>query len=300
VKKDGDDGSDEMAELSATVLYSVIFGSDRFEFYLGELQFIHSSLFERSSRSEKKKLNKHPKVAKFLQNQREVQIALNISTLIQKYVDYMLFIHTRPSPEAGEDNSSGEAERKTRDDIATQMFIEYVSKDIKDMCKTPLGRSLVRCIGEGILETLYKEQAGKILEHTDNVSSGGWGNLSSNHSILEKVRLTYHQATRAVNYKARLAKSGVNSIVALLKMNKIKNQARAREESVSKGNGTDSNSKPKSVDSLTEFNESSTNKFDFDDDDDDEDEDEKKLATLLTTEEKAEIEVYMDSIRDNM
>lgn len=296
-----------MAELSATVLYSVIFGSDRFEFYLGELQFIHSSLFERSVRSEKKKLNKHPKVAKFMQNQREVQIALNISSLIQKYVDYMLYLHAT-GPKG--DNSTAEV-GQAKDDIAADMFVEFVSKDVKDMCKTPLGRSLVRCIGEGILETLYKEQAGR---GSPKRSSSSSSSLSANHSLSQKIKMSYHQAARTVGYKVRLAKSGVNSIVALLKMSKIKSKARARQKTadaaaVAAAFARERHGVSMPVDALAQFDQTvadkqfansfETNNHD-DDEDEDEDEEDKKLATLLTKEEKAQIEVYMDSIRENM
>ena len=294
-------------------VFTLSIGSERFEYYVGELQFIHSTLFDSSSNSNntRKKLQRHPKIRKFMQNQREVQIAMNIKESVQKYTDYHSYIMNKVNT-----NTTVNRDIHKVHELAQELYIEYIMKDIHDMSKTALGRALIRCIGEGILEALYTEQSQL---HT---SSNNNNNNNSNtiggikHTLwnnIYKIRMYGYQMYRYMEHKGIVIDSSVTSLIAWWNMNSIKRSARKRISDSSSTEDDDSSKSSSSsmdvVKALSTMNNTATtnstrrstsmNESSIDEDDEDDEEEEEK-GLILSDTEKKQVNMYFNTIRDNM
>ena len=334
------------------MLYSVIFGSEKFEYYIGELDFIHSTLFDKDqgrgdgdgNANVKKQLYKHPKIKKFMKNQREIQVASNINELLNKYIDYMHYVHNteiieKKNREVNKSNNTSKINMDA-DAVFTQknvtvlndMFVELVTKDVKDMCRTKLGASLVRCIGEGILESLYQYNSvlsvgGSDTNTTTNTNTSTSTNSNTNSTsntntvvntvksrniinsanLLNKLRINSYQLKREVGNKVSTLQAGVQSLSAIVKSNRINSRARGRLEQhkqkieLERLNSSGSSSSSGSSLMVQEDSQSHSQQIINDNDnDDDDDESESELELELTSDEKKQIANCFKSIRDNM
>lgn len=120
--------TDSTPKLDAGVLYTMIFGSEHFEFYIGELE-IASNLKNMSESIEKPNINtmnnttprmdlNAPHLVRFRQRKRELQCAVNLANKLDLFVD-------------------GDEEA----------FLSKIEKEADELSETPLGASLLFVIG---------------------------------------------------------------------------------------------------------------------------------------------------------
>lgn len=297
-------------ELSATVLYSVIFGSEKFEYYIGELDFIHSTLFDKDadgdgSRNIKKQLHKHPKIKKFMKHQREIEVASNFDKLLQRYIDYMHFVHNTDIIDS-KSNLTDEALYQQKNAIVNDAFRDLVAKDVKEMCQTKLGASLVRCIGEGILESLYQYNSVLPTHTSDATSTQNMKsrNIFNSSNLLNKLRINSYQAKRELDNRYSTLQAGMKSLGSIVKSNRIHNKARNRMLKEKKDLESLTERKKQGVsggenmvhNELTVQDSYSAQQLNQNTSDDDDDEEELQLSA----DEKKQIADCFKNIRDNV
>ncbi|KAI8899650.1 X-domain of DnaJ-containing-domain-containing protein [Globomyces pollinis-pini] len=173
----GTDGVDQKGLLDSAQLYEAIFGSQRFESYVGELQLLslQESLknvnetevqFEQMASAEKK--------MKLKQKKREVQCAVNLAKLLDQYLQ-----------DTSEDHLS---------------FIASMRAEAEELAATAFGGTLI-----GVLGYIYQEQAETFLGFKKSVGAGlgfmnlqqSVHNLANKYRILESAVKTYNDVNKA-------------------------------------------------------------------------------------------------------
>jgi len=168
----GEDGVNDAFQLDASALYQMLFGSEKFEAYIGELK-VASMAAEHMKKVEGKDdgevnimqeasmMSKNKKLEKWRQKRRIVQCAVNLSNKLQSYVRGT-FGEASTSGTGDQPASLGSINRDADDS-----FTASVSDELKDLSSTPFGAALVTVIG-----TQYVEIASKELGVFDSVRVG--------------------------------------------------------------------------------------------------------------------------------
>eukprot|EP00474_Spongospora_subterranea_P000612 CRZ01070.1 hypothetical protein [Spongospora subterranea] len=190
----GKDGVDERSLLDSAQLYELVFGSQRFESYVGELKLIHlqqsmSSININASEEEQKDaleiaMSRAQVESKKRQIKREVQCAVKLAEKLEAYIaDF------------------------TEDHIGFKMGIE---EEAKELSASAFGGTLI-----GVVGYVYQEQALNFLGFRHGVSAGiGINNVKkSAHVLATKYRLmsSAFKAYQASKEAAKQEQSGSHS-----------------------------------------------------------------------------------------
>ncbi|KAJ3255558.1 hypothetical protein HK103_006194 [Boothiomyces macroporosus] len=169
---------DEKNLFDSAQLYEVIFGSQNFESYVGELQL--ASMQEKLASFENPQLDQMQRIEhqmKLKQKKREVQCAVNLAKLLDKYI-----------------------EDKSEDHVA---FKTHVEAEAKELGATAFGGTLI-----GVLGYVYEEQSQIYLGFKSSVTAGlGLNNLSqSAHVMSNKVKVVSNAVKMYQNVKKEESK----------------------------------------------------------------------------------------------
>ena len=187
----GEDGVEDAPQFDSSTFFEMVFGSEKFEPFVGELQ-LTSALMEMQKKEGEE--SEHTEVeesalAKFKQAKRVVQCAVNLVDLLDKYLMY-----TEDGAAATTVKSRRGSQYKEALKKAQEEFRQYVQETVAgELSSTAFGKTLL-----GVIGYVYSVQA----EHAmANVVSQSMGSFS-------------RKAHRAGNY-VRLAQSGVQMMTAV-------------------------------------------------------------------------------------
>lgn len=295
--EDGGKEESQLEDLTTTVLYSVLLGSEKFERYIGELKFFDSQLF-RQRQTGNRKFRQHPKVRNFLQRQREVQIALYLDSMCKKYQEALILAHRKLHKEFKQEMArmTDEEELATQRKImsashrvATVAFEEMVLEDLQEMCVSPLGASFVRCIGEAMAEALIMSSPFAV----DKASTDALSLPPTPISMwFNRGVIRLHQTKRLWSTKWAVAASGIRTFRSVWVLNSLRAKAMAKQKAESANKQLSSSNalqlkKPKSG-------------WDDEEDEKSEAEAEKALLAVLSPEDQQLMNETMSSIHQYM
>eukprot|EP00924_Labyrinthula_sp_SR-Ha-C_P013941 maker-scaffold_5-snap-gene-18.60-mRNA-1 protein AED:0.01 eAED:0.01 QI:233/1/1/1/1/1/2/329/579 len=155
--------------VDAATMYMIIFGSEKFEYYVGELKLAMMMLLEDTEGFEQEILSStaslNPfgtKKILFKQAKREVQCALNLVKLLNVGVEEL---------EKAELNKS---------DAVFTGFTEKLKSESQELLATKIGKNLIYLVGY-----VYQEEAKSFLGFEHSVSSGlGWAGMKRRAHVL--------------------------------------------------------------------------------------------------------------------
>jgi len=187
--KHGKDGVEDVPVMDSSAFFMMIFGSDKFEFYVGELRLamMMSKGMEGGLDDEGalQALFENDPAIEFRQKQREVQCAVNLAKVLQTYAD---------APDSDK-------------------FITEVEKEATELSASEFGGTLLSVIGY-----VYIEQAEKMLGFKHSVGAGiGLTELKrrghvigNNYRVARSVYKTYKIAKKYENKKTKEVKGVAN------------------------------------------------------------------------------------------
>lgn len=129
----GRDGVEESPKLDSATLFAMVFGSENFEGWVGELKMAANM---QNDDEDGKQFKSHPKMKSFRQRKREVSCALHLVNRMDLFVN-------------------------VKDEVR---FRKFIRSEAEELASTPFGGTLVRFIG-----TAYSEYARRELSTMDGV-----------------------------------------------------------------------------------------------------------------------------------
>ncbi|KAI8907144.1 X-domain of DnaJ-containing-domain-containing protein [Gorgonomyces haynaldii] len=168
----GLDGVDEKQLMDSAQLYLVIFGSERFENYVGELQLLSmkDSLPQNTeSMQDYKNLQQAEAQMKYKQTKRQVKCALHLAKLLDNYLN---------------DTSENH-----------HAFEISIKSEAKELSETAFGGTLI-----GVVGYVYQEQAELFLGFTKSVTAGlGLNNISKSAHVFANQYKVLSSAVKMYN-----------------------------------------------------------------------------------------------------
>ena len=147
----GKDGVEGIPKVDSGALFAMIFGSEKFEPLLGELQLASQMQIGEGPDAE---IRMHPKLLAYKQKLRQVQCALNLAKKLQPYID-----------------SGGDKD----------IFLNLLKDEIKELSNSPFGGTLLMTIGKS-----YHEHARAELGSFDGVAANmenAWRGITTRANI---------------------------------------------------------------------------------------------------------------------
>lgn len=147
----GKEGVEDAPKVDPSTLFAMIFGSEKFEPLVGELKLAHQMQLEEHEVN-------NPKLVKFHQKKREIQVALNLAAKLQPYID-----------------SKGDADA----------FKAGLTEELDELSASPFGGTLVMTLGRAYYEAAASEmstlegigvgftQAGRSINSSVGIASEG-------------------------------------------------------------------------------------------------------------------------------
>jgi curved DNA-binding protein CbpA len=137
---------EDAPKIDPSTMYAMIFGSEKFEPLIGELQIASQISMEMETGTAH-----NPKLKAFNQRKRVLRCALNISKRLDEFVKMVL----------------SEPESATHLENCVQAFRDSWTEEIKELASTPFGGTLCGAIGQ-----VYKDQGRSELDSLDSIQIG--------------------------------------------------------------------------------------------------------------------------------
>lgn len=137
---------EDAPKIDPSTMYAMIFGSEKFEPLIGELQIASQISMEMESGG-----YSNPKLKAFNQRKRVLRCALNIAKRLDEFVEMVL----------------SEPDSPTHLETSLQAFRDSWAEEIKELASTPFGGTLCGAIGQ-----VYKDQGRSELDSLDSFQIG--------------------------------------------------------------------------------------------------------------------------------
>ena len=148
----GKDGIEGIPKVDSGALFAMIFGSEKFEPLLGELQLASQMQIGEGPDAE---LQMHPKLQAYRQKKRQIQCAINLAKKLEPYID------------SGCDKD---------------IFLNLLTEEIKELSNSPFGGTLLMAIGKS-----YHEHARSELGSIDGMAASmenAWRGMATRANIV--------------------------------------------------------------------------------------------------------------------